>query len=212
MYTPGIKDGPTEKTELDTNVSLRKKYVNSTLLNKICNKCKKEFPRNDQYFYIEKKRGSTTYSNYRSQCIGCVNETSKKYKSRPNYQKIKRERDIAYKETERGYFIEMWQNVKKSKHGCEFKNYDEFFNCWVEQQKTYGIRCPYLNVEMTRKKGKGVKTDTNISKDRISSSLPYSELNLMFCSWKANNMKGSVTPNIAKRYLGFYNERFGNEY
>ena len=66
---------------------------------------------------------------------------------------------------------------------------------------------------MTKIKGKdGTKTKTNISKDRINSNLPYSRRNLMFCSWKANDMKGSVTPKIAKRYLGFYKERFGHEH
>ena len=66
--------------------------------------------------------------------------------------------------------------------------------------------------QQSRVSGGGRKVQTNISKDRIDSSLPYSRRNLMFCSWKANDMKGSVTPKIAKRYLGFYKERFGHEH
>jgi len=209
---PGIKDGPTEKTELDTNVSLRKKYVNSTLLNKICKTCKKNFPRTDQYFYAKKHHSAANCITFAPYCITCANKKSAKYKSSSKYQEVRKKKDIAYKQTEKGYFKEMYQSSRKSKHGCEFKNYDEFLNCWVEQQKTYGTRCPYLNIEMTKIKGEGRTTGTNISKDRIDSNLPYSERNLMFCSWKANNMKGSVTPNIAKRYLGFYKERFGNEH
>jgi hypothetical protein len=47
----------------------------------------------------------------------------------------------------------LWQSVKNSRHGCDFKNYDEFFNCWEEQQKIYGTKCPYTGIEMTRIKG-----------------------------------------------------------
>ena len=50
--------------------------------------------------------------------------------------------------------MELWSGVKISKHGNEFKDFDEFFDCWVEQQKIYGTKCPYLNIEMTKIKGK----------------------------------------------------------
>ena len=56
---------------------------------------------------------------------------------------------------------------------------------------------------MTRIKGKKNATPTNISKDRILSTMPYGPKNIMFCSWKANNMKGNVTPYLAARYLEF---------
>jgi hypothetical protein len=111
----------------------------------------------------------------------------------------------------------MFVGVRKSKHGCEFKNYEEFFNCWKEQQKIYGIKCPYLGIEMTKIKGinkNGIKrrsTDTNISKDRILSSRPYSKENIMFVSWKVNSMKGNISPKIAKQYLQFVKERFGTD-
>jgi len=59
---------------------------------------------------------------------------------------------------------------------------------------------------MTRIKGTGKATDTNISKDRILSSMPYGPKNIMFISWKANNEKGNVTPYLATRYLEFVNQ------
>ena len=62
---------------------------------------------------------------------------------------------------------------------------------------------------MTRIKGKKSATLTNISKDRILSSMPYGPNNIMFVSWKANNMKGDVTPYMAARYLEFVE---GNSY
>ena len=69
-----------------------------------------------------------------------------------------------------------------------------------------------LGIEMTKIKGlniNGVRrksTETNISKDRILSNLPYGKDNLMFISWKANNEKGNITPYIARKYLNFVNQ------
>jgi len=193
-------------------VSLRRKYKNSSLDNKKCGRCKQEFPRTDQYFYTRKHHSYANAITYNSYCISCENKRCAQYKASAEYREKRKEKHNAYRQTERGYFMELWSGVKKSKHGNEFKDFDEFFDCWVEQQKIYGTKCPYLNIEMTKIKGKSKTTRTNISKDRINSDLPYSRRNLMFCSWEANDMKGSVTPKIAKRYLGFFKERFGNEY
>ena len=196
-------------------MSLRKLYVNTVNLKKTCRTCEKTFPRNTEYFYGQKHHSCKNVINYSPYCISCDNKRTSEYKKR--YKGKIKEKDIEYRKSEHGYFMGMWNSVKKSVHGNEFKNFEEFFNCWREQQKTYGTKCPYLNIEMTRNVGNnknihsGKKCNTNISRDRIDSSLPYSPKNTMFCSWQANNMKGSVTPMIAKRYLGFYKERFGDE-
>ena len=195
--------------------TLRKKYANSSLAKKMCTQCKETFPRDDQHFYKRPHHSVKNYASFDAECIRCNNKRTNEYK-RKNKERI-RLYNVKYKETERGYFKELWQSVRKSAHGCELKTYEEFFDCWLEQQKTYGTRCPYLNVEMTRIKGQnphtvgGKKTLTNISKDRIDSSLPYSKQNLMFCSWEANNKKGSVTPEIAKAFLKFFKERYGTD-
>jgi len=196
-------------------MTLRRKYINSTLVEKTCTKCKKTFPRNLKYFYgrsFVTAKGTTSYESF---CISCDNDRSLRWKYANKEKKSKKDKE--YKSSERGYFIEMWQGVKNSKHGNEFKDYDEFFNHWVEQQKTYGRKCPYLNIEMTTKRGVqnfcGRKTKTiptNISKDRIDSTKAYSKNNLMFVCWKVNCMKSNITSLVAKRFLGFYKERFGN--
>jgi hypothetical protein len=64
-----------------------------------------------------------------------------------------------------------------------------------------------INVDGMTKK----RTDTNISKDRILSSKPYSKENIMFVSWKVNNEKGNISPKIARQYLKFVEERFGKD-
>ena len=196
-------------------MTLRRKFVNSTLVEKTCTKCKKTFPRNSEYFYAKSYVSSKDTRSYESFCIRCDNERSSKWRKANNAEK--RKKDGEYRSSEKGYFLEMWQGIKRSKHGCEFKDYDEFFNHWVEQQKTYGRKCPYLNIEMTTKRGVqnfyGRKTKTvptNISRDRIDSTKAYSKNNLMFICWKVNCMKGNLTSLVAKRFLGFYKERFGN--
>ena len=183
-------------------------------MEKKCGRCKKTFPRNTEYFYAKKHQTNINAIQYSTYCIACENSRSQVYKK--EYKGKIKANYLNYRKSEHGYFMNMWQGVRKSKHGNEFKDFKEFFDCWVEQQKTYGTRCPYLNIEMTRNLGNNNsesgsrKCATNISKDRIDSTLPYSRKNIMFCSWQANNMKGSVTPMIAKRYLGFYKERFGD--
>ena len=192
-------------------ITLRKKFVNSTLINKTCNKCNKTFPRTKEFFYAKKHRSLLGALNFESWCISCDNEKCKKWKEKNKLKK--KQGDYKYRNSEKGYFRELFQSVKKSAHGCEFKTYDEFFNCWKEQEKIYGMKCPYTGIEMTRIKctNTGKKTLTNISKDRILSSRPYSKQNLMFVCWEINSSKGNISPKTAKRYLELVKERFGTD-
>jgi len=196
-------------------MSLRKKYTNSTLLEKTCKKCNKTFPRTEDYFYRQKHRSINGSFNYYSICITCENLKSQLWKLK-NKEK-NRLTNNKYRESERGYFKELWQGVRKSKHGSNFQSYEEFFQVWIDQQKIYGTKCPYKGYEMTRIKGineYGVRktaTNTNISKDRILSNQPYSKENLMFISWEANNEKGNITYDTAKQYIKFVDEKFKNE-
>ena len=193
-------------------MSLRVKFVNSKLEYKTCYKCKKTYPRDEDHFYKMKHPSVKNNYKYYSYCIKCERKRNRAWKKKDSASGNKKLRQIKYLSTERGYFKELWQSTKNSKHGCLFKTFEEFFKCWTDQQKLYGIRCPYLGIEMTKIKGVNVEgkrrvaTDTNISKDRILSNLPYGKDNLMFISWKANNEKGNITPYIARKYLNFVNQ------
>lgn len=195
--------------------TLRKKFVNSNLINKTCRKCNKIYPRTKEFFYTTRHSSIEGAFNFESICITCSLEKSKKWKEKNRSKNA--ESHLKYKQTEKGHFNEMWQGIRKSCHGNEFKNYEEFFQCWEEQKKIYGMKCPYMDIEMTIIKGlnphgeRRKHSETNISKDRILSSRPYSKQNIMFVSWKANNAKGNVSPKIAKRYLEFVKERFGTD-
>ena len=194
-------------------MSLRRKYVNSNLETKTCKECKNTYPRNEEYFYPNKHPTNKNAINYDSRCITCINARMKKW--RENNSDKKRIADQKYRESEKGYFKELYSGVKKSKHGNAFASFEEFFQVWIDQQKKWGTKCPYKGYEMTRirgvnKDGSGRKrksTPTNISKDRVLSNLPYSKENLMFISWEANSEKGNMGYETAKKYIQFVEER-----
>ena len=184
-------------------MTLRKKHkINAT---KVCGDCGKEYPRTEEYFYAKKHNSLINAVEYYSECIKCNNDRSRKWKA--NNKDKKRESDIKYKESESGYFKELYSSIERSKHGNTFKSYEEFLDCWKKQQEFFGLNCPYYPwIQMTRIKGNGKATATNISKDRILSSMPYGPKNIMFVSWKANNEKGNISPYLATRYLEFVNQ------
>jgi hypothetical protein len=72
--------------------------------------------------------------------------------------------------------MKLWNSIKKSskKHNRinEFKDFDEFYNHWLKQKATYGMRCPATGVEMTHTIGTNKSSVgnkrimTNISTDR----------------------------------------------
>ena len=123
---------------------------------------------------------------------------------------------VKYLNSEGGYFMEMWNGIKKSKHGHNFKNYDDFFQCWLDQKAIYGMICPATGVEMTMirrvsEQRDSKRTQTNISRDRILCSRKYSRQNLIFTTWEYNNSKHSITPKAAKAFLRIVRERYGTD-
>ena len=186
-------------------MSLRKKYVNSTLANKTCNNCKKTYPRTEEYFYRKRHHARKDAFIYESNCITCVLKKSKQWKKN-NKSRITVS-NLKYLQTEKGYFKSLFHSVRKSSKGNLIRDFDEFMECWILQQQKYGEYCPYYpHIKMTRIKGKGKATETNISVDRLVNSLPYAKGNIMFISWKANNEKAGISPYIAEKMLGFINK------
>ena len=187
-------------------MSLRKKYVNSALANKTCTKCGNTYPRTKNYFYRKKHHSAKNVFEYYPLCITCDNEKTNNWKAK-NKDKI-REQQLKYLQSEKGFFKSLYNSVQKSKRGNLFNDFDEFMECWILQQQKYGENCPYYpHIKMTRIKGTGKTTPTNISTDRLVNTLPYAKDNIMFVSWKANNEKGEISPYLAKRMLELIKER-----
>ena len=127
-------------------------------------------------------------------------------------------RQKIYYNTERGFMISLWNAIKtssrKHKRINKFKDFDEFYNHWLEQKSRYGMKCPATGVEMTiirgeSKPGEHKRTMTNISTDRILSTGDYSPENLIFTTWKYNCAKNNITPSMAQAFLKIVKERYG---
>jgi len=125
-----------------------------------------------------------------------------------------------YANTERGFIVKLWNSIKKSskKHNRinEFKDFNEFYNHWLKQKATYGMRCPATGVEMTHttgtnKPGEHKRIMTNISTDRILSTKGYSPQNLIFTTWAYNCAKCNITPEMARAFLRIVGERYESE-
>ena len=184
-------------------MGLRKKYINSTLVNKTCSKCHKTYPRDEEHFYRRQHHSRKNTYKYSADCIRCDNERMKKW--RVNHKEQKKQSDLKYVKSERGYFKALHYSMNRSNKGNLIKDFDEFMDCWERQKEKYGEYCPYYpHIKLTRIKGQGhKKTDSNISVDRLVNSLPYAKGNIMFISWKANNEKAAISPYIAKKMLSF---------
>ena len=110
---PGIRDGLTDRKELVIiNVSLRKLYVNTANLEKTCKICEKTFPRNTEYFYAKRHHSAKGQVLYHPYCIAC--DTARVAKYRKISTSKLREKAIAYRKSEHGYFMGLWNGVKKS--------------------------------------------------------------------------------------------------
>jgi len=118
--------------------------------------------------------------------------------------------------SEKGFFAKMWNDIKQQERSNSFRDFDDFYNHWLEQKKIYGMKCPATGVEMTTKalfneKGKFKRYGTNISRDRILNSMGYSHQNLIFTSWNYNRAKSNFTPEMAKAFLKIVKERYGTD-
>lgn len=195
----------------DIAEDLKKEYEH--LIYKNCINCKRTYPRTPQFFYRKEHKSSKDHYRYESRCINCYSKQANTWKQ--NNIERKKVIDSAYKMSEHGFIKGLWNNIKNSPHGNEFENYQQFLNCWEKQKETYGYKCPYTGIEMTtiryQSNIKRVMTYTNISTDRILSTQPYNERNIMFISWGVNAMKGNINTKVAKKFLQFVRERYNTD-
>ena len=127
--------------------------------------------------------------------------------------------DFAYLNTERGYIRALFSTSRKSarkkNQSFDFK-WEEWWQHWLDQKKKWGLVCPYTRVTMTTIRGAKKRTLTNISADRINVKHGYTPVNTIFCTWDANNKKGSVSIDMCQAILDLYNdsieENFVNKY
>ena len=68
-------------------MGLRKKYINSTLVNKTCRKCHKTYPRDEEHFYRRQHHSSKATYKYSVDCIRRDKERMQQWKVNTNEQK-----------------------------------------------------------------------------------------------------------------------------
>ena len=185
----------------------------------LCTRCNNKKLHTEEFFYKiseRKRRNNFKVYQYLSRvCKECTKIKAKMLAIKHAKKRLKNR--IIYNNSERGYFMGLWNGVKQSQkrkqYSNEFKNYEEFYQCWLDQQKIYNKTCPYTGVEMTMIRHVDHKktVPTNISRERILSTRGYSKKNLMFVSWGINSSKGNITPKTAKRYLEIVKERYGTD-
>ena len=138
-------------------------------------------------------------------------EYQRKYRKN-NKEKIKKS-VFVYSNSEKGYFVGLWNVIKRRKELNSFKSFDKFYNHWLEQKATYGMRCPATKEKMTtirgvNKPGEHKRIMTNISTDRIICLKKYSPKNLIFTTWAYNSAKNNMTPKMAIAFLRIVGERY----
>ena len=99
-----------------------------------------------------------------------------------------------------------------------FKTPEELLQHWHNQKAKYGMKCPYTSVEMvipiyffkdkrTSNKNKRIVVDNNIAVDQIWPGKGYTPMNTVFCSYRFNRNKNSITPDGCQAVIDLYNER-----
>ena len=139
-------------------------------------------------------------------------EYQRKYRKN-NKEKIKKS-VFVYSNSEKGYFVGLWNVIKRKGKLNSFKSFDKFYNHWLKQKATYGMRCPATKEKMTtirgvNKPGEHKRIMTNISTDRIICLKKYSPKNLIFTTWAYNSAKNNMTPKMARAFLKIVEERYG---
>ncbi len=163
--------------------------------NKKCSKCK--ITKNIIKFYLrpERRKGK----GIRSICKSCDATRKSKYYS-----------------TEDGFMKKLFSSTKDRKvfskrhisHSIDFTR-EEFFEMWKEYKKKYGMFCFYTGIPINFIKSSEHIRGNQVSVDRIDNDLDYTKNNIIFCSSKANFMKGSVTIDMCRKILALYEERQG---
>jgi hypothetical protein len=173
---------------------------------------KKYYTENREKILLKKKKH---YLENREELCKLSVISSARYRKN-NKAQIKKSM-FKYTNSEKGYFVGLWQVVKRRGKLNLFKNFDEFHNQWLEQKAKYGMKCPATKEKMTTKRGftkpgeKQKRCLTNISTDRIIHTKKYTPQNLIFTTWRYNNAKHSITPKMARAFLKIVEERYGDK-
>jgi hypothetical protein len=153
---------------------------------------------------------------YLNACMECNRVQIRKWIKNNKEKKIKT--NYTYNNSLRGFLVNAFNHMikrsrkRKNRKSVEVKlTKQQFFEEFLLHYERFGMNCRYTGVPLTtisnRGKGQMGVTQTNLSVDRIDNSLPYQVDNIVFCTHKFNNRKGSVGIDDCKKILKVYEER-----
>ena len=154
------------------------------------------------------------------------NYLQKKREYNKRVYKKKQKTNLEYLNTEAGFIIAKYQDMKKSrkrKQGrlintdkeIELLSQEEFFTLWEEHKAKHGYNCGYYNDEpiimkasAPNKNGKRNPVPKNLlSVDCLNPEKGYTKENIVFCGWAVNDRKNAVRKKDCYLFLKKYEER-----
>jgi hypothetical protein len=141
-------------------------------------------------------------------------------------KECQKEKRQTYRNTERGYISGMYNEivrVDRPKKKCHF-TFEEFYDFFKRHKYTYGMKSAWgpgpdqlekhLPITMIAKGdsnwsiGKGKRTASNLSVDRLDSSKDYTLQNVIFIRNDENRRKNSSSYEDCKIHIKLYEDRF----
>ena len=154
------------------------------------------------------------------------NHLQRKREYNKRVYKKNQKKNLEYLNTEGGFILALYQNVKKSrkkKQGrlintdkeIELLSQEEFLNLWDEHKAKHGYNCGYYNDEpiiiqstVPNKNGKQNPRPKNLlSVDRLDPEKGYTKENIVFCGWDVNRRKNDTKPKDSYQFIRVYEER-----
>lgn len=142
----------------------------------------------------------------------------KKNGIRNNCKKCDCIRKSKFLSTESGFLQAIYRNMVSRKeasdngknrgrvYAVEF-TYKQLFEKWEKHKLKYGQNCIYTNEPIIHKRNRKQIRGNQISIDRLDNNKPYTIDNIVFCSSRANWIKGQITIDLCKKVLEVYNEK-----
>ena len=142
----------------------------------------------------------------------------KKNGIRSNCKKCDYIRKSKFLSTENGFLQSIYRNMVSRKeasddgkdrgkvYAVEF-TYKQLIKKWEEHKLKYGQNCIYTNEPIFHKRNREQIRGNQISIDRLDNNKPYTIDNIVFCSSRANWIKGQITIDFCKKILEVYNEK-----
>ena len=135
--------------------------------------------------------------------------------------------DLAYLNTEGGFIISKYNDVKKSckrkqnrpinaNKKIELLSQEEFLELWTEHKAKQGITCGYTGEPLVMERKPAPKVGRNkvpknqLSVDCLDPDIGYTKENIVFCSWAFNDRKNAVKIKDCHLIIKKHQERNNN--